>query len=404
MSYRPKFPAWLLRPSTAAAGFCAGLILLGWMGRRVAAEGWHRDFVRFHPMVSPEAQYEPTVAEMSAIVRTACRPDQILVVVGGNSIFLGVGQVPDEVWTKRLQADLGDRYAVVNLAFRGASPSDGGAVVAEALRKEFPRQIYIANMAPFQSADPLGIDTYRFILLDAYYKGLLLPLPKRDREIGYYSRTLNYLDFPEMEKQAGARIDSWLYFKNLWTWYSYTHHFTFAVPLMPHGPGAYEPRGSFPDAEIDFRSIPFERRFSPDTMRADLRIATDYTAKCYRRLPGGTWVLNKFLYNLFVKDWRNLFPDSLKGRTLLAVSRNSPLYTRQLSKEILARDEDAIAGTESALKALGYDCIDYGRDFSDDDFGDRTHLTSTGGDKLADLVAPEVQALAARLGYTGRKQ
>ena len=310
-----------------------------------------------------------------------------------------MGQPVEKVWTQALQEDLGDRFVVINFAFRGSFPVEGGAVVAEALRKEFPRQIYLANDIPLQAAGPTGSDTYRFMLLDAYYKGLLLPWPPRDRELSRMLWTFDSRDFPKMEAEVGAKLDSVLYFHSFWNWWSFTKGFTFATTLMPHDPQAHFPRNRFPDEETDFELMPFDERFTPQVVAMDMRIARQYTASYFDQNPDKSWSLNQVDYAAFMKNARNEFPDALKPRTLLVVSRNSPYYTRQLEPEVRARDEEAVRLTIKGYKSLGYDSLDYGSDFTVEDYGDRTHLTSTGGSKLAALLAPEIKALATRLGY-----
>jgi hypothetical protein len=101
----------------------------------------------------------------------------------------------------------------------------------------------------------------------------------------------------------------------------------------------------------------------------------------------------------FMRGAREAFPDPLKPRTLLLVGRNSPYYTRQLDSQVRSRDERAIADTVSGLKSLGYDSIDTGGNFTVEDYGDRTHLTSSGGAKLALTVAPEIRLLAQKLKF-----
>ena len=56
----------------------------------------------------------------------------------------------------------------------------------------------------------------------------------------------------------------------------------------------------------------------------------------------------------------------------------------------------------AVLEAAGFGALDVGRGFSLKDYVDFFHLSETGGDKLADRVAPKVRAMAHRLGYTGR--
>jgi lysophospholipase L1-like esterase len=391
-------PRRLFRPWTLLLGFVAGLALLSFAGRTVIKRDLHPTAVRFHPMIAPDSQYEPTMGEMRAFVRARCRPDQILVIIGGNSILLGVGQPADRVWTKRLQEILGDRYAVVNLAFRGSSPTDGGALVAESLRDEFPRQIYLANVAALQAADAIGIETYRFILFDAYYKNMLLPWAPRDQQFKAYLAEPAF-STARFERRIGAQIDSVLHYRDFWNWWSATKFFTFATPFQPNPKLAYKPRSYFKDEENDYEGTPFEQRFTPPTIAADTIIARAYSANGYAKNAAGAWQLADNAQEQFLRFAANAFPDSLKPRTLMLISRNSPFYTRQLGVDLQARDEVAIRDTIAGFEKLGYAALDTGNHYAIEDFGDRTHLTSAGGAKLAATVAPKIEALAAKLGY-----
>jgi hypothetical protein len=63
------------------------------------------------------------------------------------------------------------------------------------------------------------------------------------------------------------------------------------------------------------------------------------------------------------------------------------------------RDDQAIRDTIAGYEQLGYAALDTGTGYTIEDFGDRTHLTSTGGAKLAAVTAPKIQDLANQLGY-----
>ncbi len=388
----------LLRPWTIILGFFAGLAFFAWLGHHSTSSDWHQNFTRFHPMIAPESMYQPTVDEMCAVVRARCHKGQILVIVGGNSILLGVGQPANEMWTRRLQAELGPRYAVVNLAFRGSSATDGGAIVAEVLRKEFPQQIYIANAAALQSVSPIGMPTYRFILLDAYYKKLLLPWgPREDALEDLRSKAADRAQFKESE--LGARLDAWLHFRDFWNHWSYTKFFTFPTTLMPDYPSAYYPRNRFTDDENDYETIPFEVRFSPEIIAADLNITQQLSKSFYTATADGGWQPIAWALDSVKNYIRTAFPDELHKRTLILIGRSSSFYTARLDKNITARDDIAYRDTVAAWTTAGYHSIEYGKDFRPEDYGDRSHLTTHGGQKLAAIVAPQVESMAQELGY-----
>lgn len=303
----------MFHPVTLLVGVVLGLVVLAVAGRLVTARNWHRDFVRFHPYIAPETLYQPTIGEMRAIIRSQCRPDQILVVVGGNSIFQGVGQPVGKLWTRRLQEHLGARYAVVNLAFRGSAPTDGGALAAESLREEFPHQIYLANVPPFKAASPGGSVEYFFMTLDAHYKGWLLDHPARDEVIA--DRLSRPDIYPAVREQnIGARLDAVLRFRDLWNWWSATRWFTFPTPQTPEATRAFRPRNAFPDAEQDFEAMPFVERFAPRFAATELAICRNTAAPFYEPDPSGAWRPVPHMHAEFERYARTAFPDPLKAR------------------------------------------------------------------------------------------
>jgi len=388
----------LFQPLAVVIGFVLGFGLLVLLGRNSTAHDWHRNFTRFHPMIAPDSMYQPTMGEMCAIVRARCQPDQVLVIVGGNSILQGVGQPADRMWTLRLQEQLGSRYAVINLAFRGSSPTDGGALVCEALREVFPKQIYIANAAPMQAISSIGLESYRFILLDAYFKKMLLPWAPRDQELADYFASATDREHAHEEK-LGAQLDAWLHFRDYWNEWSYKRFFTFPTTMSPTYPLAYASRGSFDDEETDYNSFPFDVRFNPKTVEADLAITKATSEPFYVKDEKGNWQPIASAHQGFLKTLQGAFPAPLKKRTLILVGRNSSFYTEKLDQAIRARDDLAYQATVDGWTAAGYESMEYGKTFLPSDYGDRSHLTSEGGEKLATVVAPKVKAIAEKLGY-----
>jgi hypothetical protein len=355
-------------------------------------------FTRFHIYISPDAQYYPTLEEMCGVVRTRCRSDQVLVIVGGNSIFHGVGQPAEKLWTNELQRQLGDRFAVVNLAFRGAFCTDGAAIVAEVLRKEFPRQIYVANSGPFAMPEPMGSGTYRYLIWEARSRGLLERFAPREEIIDQY-RSQDYTSGQLFDLWALDFMDRALRFRDLWNWVGYKYLFTIQNPYTPHLPQAIWPRDRFADREDDFEDVPFSKRFRPEIQNAEMEIVRGFSSIFYFKTHAGEWHLKPTYSVEFNRVVEGAFPDDLKARTLIMLSRNSPFYVRQLDSDEALREDDAYRDCAHAWRAAGCEAADYGRDYEDTDFGDRTHLTADGGLKLAAQVSSEVQRIAGKLGY-----
>ena len=92
-------------------------------------------------------------------------------------------------------------------------------------------------------------------------------------------------------------------------------------------------------------------------------------------------------------------PDALKKRTLILLSRSSPYYVRRLTPDEREREDLTYAHSVAVWEAGGYEAMDYGKDFTVEEYGDRTHVTWQGGAKLAVLVADNVRAMAQDLGY-----
>jgi hypothetical protein len=89
----------------------------------------------------------------------------------------------------------------------------------------------------------------------------------------------------------------------------------------------------------------------------------------------------------------------LRRRTLIVVSKNCPFYVERLSAEERARDGQSYSDSLTIWRTAGYHAATYTDDFTAIDYGDRAHLTVSGGRKLAALVADNVRPMAVELGY-----
>ena len=385
-------PFWFL------GGLIAGLAVLSLVGRRVARTDYHPGFVRFFPPTSPESNYVPTVNEMAAIVRARCRPDQVLVIVGGNSILQGVWQPAAEVWTKRLQQLLGDHYCVLNFAFRGAGPANGGGVVAEVLRNEFPHQIYIANEAVQTAVESIGYEPYRYLTWQAYFGGRLIDYPPRTARITQYRSTAEGRPIL-IDAAISSLFDRLLYYHDLWNWITFKYVCTIPSLYGAAVPDLLTARSKIPDAESDATDpANVANRYPASGFNIEMEIVRGFEIYSHR-MPDGHWELAEATRADMAAHFAEAFPTPLKARTLMLISRSSPYYRRHLTADEAIGEDQAYKNTVDIWEKAGYSAIAYGRDFNDDDYGDRTHLSKLGGAKLAEVVAPKVRTMAAQLGY-----
>jgi hypothetical protein len=387
-AFRPR--AFLLG---LAAGLLAGVLAGHWAARNHA----HPAFVRFAPRISPEGNYYPTLDEMRAVVRARVAAGQVPVIVGGNSVFQGVGQPADRIWTLELQRLLGPRFVVVNLALRGSSIVDGGAVVAESLQGEFPGLVYVANTAPWTNPHPAGLEPYTYLADEARARGLLEAMPARDALVAGLRRSSLPLA-ARLERVAVAHADRWLRFRDLWNWVGFNLFFTIPSPLTPSGPVATAARGRLPDEEPDFETMPAEVRMPPFADAQEMAITRAFSQSAVEPDGAGGWRLRPGVAEQFRAIAGAALPPSMRRRTLVVLSRNSPVFRNRLTAEEQTRDDFAFASSLAAWREAGYHAAEYGRDFAPADYGDRTHLSARGGRRLAAALAPEVRAVADALG------
>lgn len=391
-------PVWF-RPPSFLAGLVCGLAALSALGFWLGQRNSHPGFTRLIPAVSPETFYYPTVAELSSIVRARCRPDQILVIIGGNSILYGSGQPTDQLWSRRLQELLGARFCVVNLAFRGGSASDGASVVAEALRQEFPRQILVANTGTVQGTSPIGSGPFRFLFWEAYYKGELEDYAPRNVYVKMELDAHDGRDSAWLDTAGRVWLDRELHFRDLWNWIAMRWCFTIPDAYYPTWREQFQPRMRFQDEEGNFDDTPFVDRFPADTLALETQITRGFTETHYERTADGGWMMRPAKRAEIDAVIRATMPEPLRRRTLIIVSKNSPFYVGHLTPEEQRRDAQSFDDTIALYRAAGYSAMTYPDDLTQDDYGDRAHLTVSGGRKLADAVAVQVRAIAGEQGY-----
>ncbi len=261
---------------------------------------------------------------------------------------------------------------MVNLALPGAAVTDGAAVIAEALRDEFPRQIYLANVWACQTPLPGGsLGAYRYIFWDADDKGLLMKAPAR---LAAMHETIARYDPGEGIGELRRRmfLDRFLYFQDGWNYVTYTKFGTMwgHYPLGAIWGEARDRRG---DTEADFLTTPVARRFAGQFEDADLSIIRNRSEPFFESddTAGTPWKAKAEAWEKFRQNIDPLFPVPLKKRTLMVINRDCPYFMTKLSPGERERDELSYPRTVQAWQENGYEALDTGRDFSIEDYGDR---------------------------------
>jgi hypothetical protein len=392
-------PLGWLNPRWFLAGFGAAFVLMSALGHLARNKDYHPQFKRFHSMISPETAYRPTVAEMCSIVRARCRKDQVLVLIAGNSINYGAGQSADKLWTDELQRLLGAGYCVINFAFKGASSVDGGVVIGEVLRNEYPQQIVVTNAAPVQPAEPGGSGGYGYLFREARGKGMLVNWAPREARLEEWNRIHEIGTSDVLCERLVNRLDEVVAFRDFWNWMSHEVVFTISVPLNPRFPHMLRAKKSFKDTDADASVLPLSQRYRPENLEMELKITRAFSEAVCERAPEGGWRVRPLEEAKFTRFASMGVPDSLKRRTIVILSQNSPHYLARLTKEERERNDFAYLAGIELWKANGYHAMTYAPGMTANDFVDRTHLVASGGRKLASAVATEVRALAATLKY-----
>jgi hypothetical protein len=386
---------WLVDPSrfTPVAFFIGIALAFGlcsFAGRTVSKHNIYENFKRFHDYISPASLYYPTISQMVSIVNANSKPDQTIVIVGGNSVSFGLGQNEDQLWSDRLQKQLGPKYAVFNFANPSSDPFEWGYWTAEALLKKQRKVLYVTITMPGNVGKPEGEDVYGYGFWDAREKHLLIKDKFRDARVTADLKELNEKDQVKMaELQLRSKFDSLLYFEDLWTAVSYSDfftvwtHLTSATPLSAHKQYT----------EIKCYPGPVEGRFKSDY---DLNSIRSY-ARSYFDIQSAK--PREALWYKIVSDMFTLIPQQYKKNCLVVVSTHTPAYIDRLTDIEKERETICTQKSVASWRQAGYHSFTLKGQVDKEDFLDARHLIDSGGKKLATLVAAELQKMNKELKY-----
>jgi hypothetical protein len=386
-----------IRPNALFLGIAFSFLVCCLTGYSSSRRNLFRYFERFHRNLNFSTNFFPTASELHELGKAELDPNKVAVIVGGNSVTYGFGQMQTEVWTRKLQEELGDDYRVLNLAMWGAYPHEFGGVGAEMLSRERQRLIYITTCFPAIYPGRVTSGKNAYVYWDAYYKGLLRSYPEREEAIKQYEKK-NAESAQSTEQHARGRMNSWCYFDDLWTAVTYRDFGTVWTPLMPDD--WYRARRDFRDVHVT--ALPRDQRYGPELMEPEMkRVRANLSHGGCRKDDKGRWVEDPAapVWPSLVGDARECFPEADRKRTLLVVTTESPYYLNLLTADEREQYFALTRVTADKLEGAGFSALDMGGDFTVDDFADRCHLTASGGARLADKVAGRVQRLAVELGY-----
>jgi hypothetical protein len=393
------------------AGVVIGLIACAWGGHAVGRINLFTNFDRFRMAAEIRTNYQPSTNQLRSLTREMVRPDQIAVVVAGNSILMGMGQGPDNVWTHQLQAELGDRYRVINVALPGACPQEFGTVVAEMLYKAgHHRLIVITNqfhMAVWPIGEPDGRPVFQWFYHDAATRGLLLDDPHRDARLTLpldqrVDSAKDQSQRDELKRQVA--IDYWMNFRDLWNAFEYEYGVT--VWCKPLAKTWWQARKHYADTDglREPATLVFLETIRPQ-FQQDLEGMVTAMRPIVRR-PTGELIPPGDLVGPYQTEetLKAIFPAPIRERLVMVLTHYNPYFIG-----LLTHDQrityDALAPAVTAFYArASVQVVEIGRGYGAADYFDQCHLTVAGGNRMAATLAHVVRQKSAQLGYLEETQ
>jgi hypothetical protein len=211
--------------------------------------------------------YYPTASELLVTALNNVTPEKILVLIGGSSVFRGEGQNVNELWSEKLQENLGDQYKVLNFAFNGADVPSFGGVAYRILREHYPKIIFLTSCSFIEKSDLDGSDLYDFIFWDAYYKKLFHPSRSDKLKISKLRRRELHSS-RGMEMHLMSYFDSLFYFKSLWNWIGYNYFFT--VWNRNAQPNYFRAKKYFNDEPLDNKGDAEKRKNDSNFLQGEM--------------------------------------------------------------------------------------------------------------------------------------
>lgn len=385
-------------------GTCIGFILCTAIGATLTRAPLPiTDFKRFFEYINPNGGFYLTYNEILAqardkLARSKGRP---LVIIGGDSVFFGEGQSSDSLWSEELAKQLGDQYAVINLALPGTKVFEAGYWVYEKLKSEGAPVILVTTAMPSTVFEPSGTIPLHYMYFDAVERKCLSDFEERDLFSLRHNEWTLFKDGEHREifKQRSI-INHYLACEELWTRFTYSvlgnyYHRTTAYRSL-------EPRVCFKDPLID------RPAFDPiDTEKLD------QGTNIIRRYMAGI----TSLYEPQVKEetqqffWRRLagctkasVPANYKSQIIVCVTALNPLFLDELTVSERTKYDRIKALWLKNFREHGFYTVELNNELKADSYIDFDHLTKSGGKAMATTLAPIVKQFAQSQLKQNRRQ
>lgn len=348
------------------------------------------DFHRFHRYINHLTLYYPTANEMINTIKQSCNDGQVVVVVGGNSILFGHGEPIEHLWTDSLRSRLGKRFCLVNYAFEGTYPFEGGYWAAEALTKQGYKVIFITDAEPNEAYIAPGY-SLRSMFFNFRNRALLIDYLPRDRQVAQSLKDESSAHrYEYAESDLAGRIDAYTNASDLWNWISYNCISTIWTADTPF---CVLPRRCYKDIE-DFTSTPTDKWLKEKV--AEIVLTDSFLA---RKDGAGNWVEVPQGWNRADELIEETLPPVMRKRSIILTTRYSPLVTNCMSAEEKRRNDAVYDMAVDHWKAAGCTALVIGSDYTELDYADGNHFSQFADAKLVDSVEREVRELSRRLGY-----
>jgi hypothetical protein len=361
-----------LRALSFTLGFLMAVVNCSLIGWQMSAQNIFHEFGRFHTLLSPESFFQPTAREVLALAKDVLNKSKINVIVGGSSVFYGVGQPEGQTLADNLRRELGSDYRVINLAMRGGDVSGIAELTAEMLLREQYRVVYLSDIAVAGTAKPIGQGPYQYFYWDARARHLLLDWPPRDSVVDESRLS---------EPVLSASLNRYLFFVELWNTIGYDYVFTVYSRLIPN---FWQPRKNLADNEID----------PPDVARyRDVELELRMLSQSGKIPNSEEWQRIGTLLEVAL-------PSDIRRSTVLALCENSPWLLDQSSAQLRKNRQLMRQTMVAKVLEIGASALSSCEGLEKDDYIDRVHLSIQGALKIAPRLAEKVRAVVQKNRWT----